>query len=265
MKQNTLRVGLIGYGSIGQEVARLVTARADGEVTLIGALVRHAERDRPFGLPIFTTCAELLAKQPHVVVEVAGHEGLREHGPAILRSGIDLLLVSTGALAEPFVMNEMLNAARAGNAQARVVSGAIGALDALAAASVDHGITNVRHTMRRPPRSLLPSEEATKLTTAQEVFRGSARQAVLRYPEFLNVAAAVALAGKGFDQTEVLVLADPTIDRSTHEIQAEGAFGRLRFEVENVPLSTSGGTGTRLVALSIVRTLLSRHATFGIN
>jgi aspartate dehydrogenase len=109
---------------------------------------------------------------------------------------------------------------------------------------------------------LLAAEKAAKLTTVSEVFRGTARQAVLRFPEFLNVAAAVALAGNGLDQTEVLVLADPTIERSTHEIQAEGAFGVFRFEIENVPLSTNSGTGTRLVALSLVRALLSRRAVF---
>ena len=48
----------------------------------------------------------------------------------------------------------------------------------------------------------------------------------------------------------------------SHAVQAEGTFGKLRFEVENVPLNTSGGTGTRLVALSIVRALLARRAAF---
>ncbi len=146
--------------------------------------------------------------------------------------------------------------------KARVVSGAIGALDALTAASVDGGITRVTHTMRRPPHSLLAASEAAQLTTAREVFRGTARQAAVRFPHFLNVAAAVALASNGLDQTEVIVLADPAIERSTHEIHAEGTFGTFRFAIENVPLSTSGGTGTRLVALSIVRALLSRQALF---
>ena len=47
-----------------------------------------------------------------------------------------------------------------------------------------------------------------------------------------------------------------------HEIQAEGTFGNRRFEAENVPFSTSDETGTRLEALSIVRALLSRRASF---
>jgi aspartate dehydrogenase len=180
----------------------------------------------------------------------------------MLRAGIDLLLVSTGALADPVFLEDMLDAARTGGARVRVISGAIGALDVLTAASVDGGISRVTHTMRRPPHSLLGALEATQLRAVREVFRGTARQAAVRFPHFLNVAAAVALASNGLDQTEVIVLADPTIQQSTHEIQAEGTFGKFQFKVENVPLSTSGGTGTRLVALSIVRALLSRHAYF---
>ena len=261
MKQQPLRVGIIGYGTIGQEVDRLVSEHTAGELLLIGALTRHA-RPHSSGLPIFTTPSELLAERPQVVVEAAGHEGLREHGPAILRAGIDLLIVSTGALAEPAFLNDLLAAAQSGGAQARVASGAIGALDALAAASIGGGITRVTHIMRRPPSSLLGASEAAQLTTAQEVFHGSARQAAVRFPHFLNVAASVALATNGLDQTEVIVFADPAIARSTHEIQAEGLFGKLRFEIENVPLSTHGGTGTRLVARSIVRALQVRRSVF---
>jgi aspartate dehydrogenase len=233
----TLRVSLIGYGAVGQEVTRLLTEQMIKDITIVGALVRHHTQQRPPGPPIVATRSALLAERPHIIVEAAGHEGLREHGAALLREGIDLLLISVGALADNTFMEELLAAAQVGNAHIRVVSGAIGALDALAAASLG-GLTSVLHTMRKPPQELLPPKEAAQITTIQEVFRGSARQAAIRFPTFLNVAAAVALAGKGFDQTEVLVLADPTIERSRHEIVAEGAFGRLQFEIKNTPIQS---------------------------
>ena len=256
-----LRVGLIGFGAIGQDIAHLVKERASADMMLVGALVRHPTRPRPAGSPkIVATCSALVAEQPDVVVEVAGHEGLREHASALLRAGIDLLLVSSGALAEPEVLDELLVAAQAGSAQARVVSGGIGALDALAAASLG-GSIQVIHTLRKPPQTLLTSEEAVRLTTACEVFRGSARQAAMHFPEFLNVAAAVALATNSFDQSEVLVIADPAVRHSLHEVQAEGAFGRLRFEIEHTPIS-GVGRGARLVAMSVVHSLLSRRAPF---
>ena len=264
MVQDLLRVGLIGYGAIGQDVSRLVAERVSGDITLVGALVRDLTRTRPSGPGLFTTSEALLTAQPQVVVEVAGHEGLREHGATILRAGVDLLLVSVGALAEPTVMRELLDAAQEGNAQMKVVSGAIGALDAIAAAAAGGGLIKVLHTMRKPPHTLLAPQEASRLTSALEVFRGTARHAVLQFPEYLNVAASVALAGNGFDLTEVVVLADPTVKHSRHEILAEGDFGRLQFAIENAPITSNPARGARLVSMSIIHTLLLRRTLFAI-
>ena len=253
-----VRVGLIGYGAIGQEVNQLIAERAATDLMVVGVLVRQDSVPRPVGSPniVFSRSA-LLAEHPDVIVEVAGQQGLREHGPAVLRAGIDLLFVSIGALAEQEMLNTFLDAARSGNAQAAVVPGAIGALDALAAASFGD-FSRVVHTMRRAPTSLLSSEEAARLTEPREVFRGTARQAARQFPEFLNVAAAVALVSRGFDLTEVRVIADPAVKHSIHEVQAEGTFGRLRFEIENVPIPRVS-RGARLVAMSVVHTLQKRH------
>ncbi len=260
MEQKTLRVGLIGYGAVGQDVSRLVVERAATDIVLVGALIRHPTSSRPPDHPkIVTTLSALLAEQPHVIVEAAGHEGLREHGPGLLRAGTDLLLISVGALADPDLLYDIEDAARQSGAQIRVASGAIGGLDALAAAALGT-LTSVTHTMRKPPKTLLTSEESAQLTDVREIFRGSARRAVKQFPEFLNVAAAVALAGRGFDLTEVRVLADPAVEHSLHEVRAEGEFGSFQFMIENKAIS-SQGRGARLVAMSIVHTLLMRRTS----
>ena len=79
------------------------------------------------------------------------------------------------------------------------------------------------------------------------------------FPESINVAAAVSLAGIGLDRTEVCVLADPSIERNMHTVVAEGAFGRLQFEIQGIPTQENPRTG-RLVAMSVMRTLLLRRA-----
>jgi aspartate dehydrogenase len=260
MQQGPLRVGLIGYGVIGQDVVRLVAERAAGTITVTGALVRDPTRTRSPEIPIITELPALLAQHPDVIVEAAGHAGLREHGEQVLRAGIDLIIISVGAPAEPSVLHALLEAAQQGNARLMIASGAIGGLDALAAASLGT-LTTVVHTMRKPPATLLPMEEATGVTSAREIFRGNAREAVQLFPAFLNVAAAVALAGLGFEQTEVRVLADPGVEHSHREVQAKGAFGTFRFEITNEPIGNVG-RGARLVAMSIIHTLLVRNASF---
>ncbi len=253
-----LRLGLIGLGAIGRGVLRLLTPADD--VQVVGALVRNASRSAP--LPLYDTLDELLARHPDVVVEVAGHEALRCYGARVLRSGVDLIMLSVGALADVDVEAELRESAAAGGSRALIASGAIGGLDALSAAAVG-GLDRVTHTTRKPARALLSAEEAAKLREPRELFRGCAREGVLKFPENINVAAAVSLAGIGLDRTEVCVIADPALERNMHEVVAHGAFGELRFEIRGVPSEDNPRTG-RIVAMSVVRTLRRMRAPLSI-
>ncbi len=257
MAKAPLRVGLIGLGTIGQGVVRLLQQQGTDSVQIVAALVRNPERSRAVDTPIVRTLDELLALRPDLVVEVAGHDGLRQHGPAVLRAGFDLVAVSVGVLAHSEVYDEILAAAEEGGTQLNIASGAVGALDAIASAR-QGGLERVTHTVRKPPSTLF-GPDAEPLTEPKIVFSGYAREAALRYPESVNVTAAVSLAGIGLDRTEVRIIADPAVDRNQHEIAAEGTFGRLRFEVQGIPTEENPRTG-RLVAMSIVNTLLAHRS-----
>lgn len=263
MEPAPLRVGLIGLGAIGTRVVELANEHAGDSILFAGALVQNAERSRANGnIPLVTTVAALLALNPDVVVEAAGHDALRAHGPAILQSGCDLIFLGVGALADPELETTIREAAIEGGATAQVASGAIGALDAISAAAVG-GIDRVTHNVRKPARTLLPHDEADKLTEPLEMFRGPAREGALIFPESINVAAAVSLAGIGLDDTEVCVIADPAVDRNQHEVEVEGDFGWMKFEIRGIPSADNPKTG-RIVAMSIVRQLMQRRASFRI-
>jgi aspartate dehydrogenase len=256
-----MRVGMIGMGAIGQGLVRIVGG--DVDIQLVGAAALDYPDDPPPGAPPQIDSLEaLLALQPDVVVEAAGHGALRAHGPAVLRAGTDLIFVSIGALADADTEREIREAAEAGGAKARFVSGAIGALDALSAAAVG-GLVRVVHTTRKPARTFLPPEEAEQLIEAKEIFHGSAREGALRFPESVNVAAAVSVAGLGLDKTELRVLADPFIDRNQHEFEAEGLFGTMHFQIRNVP-SAENPKSASIVAMSLARALRNRQASFGL-
>jgi aspartate dehydrogenase len=256
----TQRAALIGLGAIGMAVARMARDAHASEIEIVGALVRDVRRERAADAPRrLASAADLLALAPDVVVEVAGHESLRSHGVDVLRAGVDLVTVSAGALADPITCDLLMGAAREGRARIRIPSGAIGALDAIASAALG-GLDRVTHVTRKPARTLLPPDEASRLVFPKELFRGPARLGVIRFPESVNVAAAVSLAGIGFDRTELVVIADPAAERNRHEITAEGAFGALRFEIENVPTDENPRTG-RIVAMSVIRALLDRSAS----
>jgi aspartate dehydrogenase len=254
------RVGLIGFGAVGSTLTQLIAeGRGGGGLSIVSVLVRHPDRHPPSAasgaVPFVPDVEALLRLKPDVVVEAAGHDAVRIHLPAILRAGIDVLAISVGALAEPAAMDAVTAAARAGRSQLRVPSGAIAGLDAIGAAAIGE-LERVLHVVRKPPGALLAPEEARSVLAggrARELFAGSAREAALRFPANANVVAAVALAGLGLDRTEARVMADPRVSRNTHEICAEGTFGRLLVRIENTP-SENPKTG-RIVPLSLLRAL----------
>lgn len=243
----TLRVGIIGAGAIGGAVARALEAGQVPGASLQGTFTRRAEGGSG------VRSIEELVPVCDVVVEAAGHEALAEYGPQVLDAGVDLVVVSIGALADAEVRDKLQ---ASGPGRMVLCSGAIGGLDVLQAAALSGGLTEVGLTTRKRPSSL-PSDAAAAGSAADEpqlVFQGSAREAALRFPENLNVAAALALATVGFEQTHVTLIADPRVERTQHRIEASGPLGSYRFEFENEPLADNPSTSA-VVPAAVLRVL----------
>lgn len=232
-----MKIGIIGAGAIGQYVADRLAERGLGpHVVLIRSDPAGGIMD---GVPR-VRAVEDLPEGIALMVDCAGHAGLAAHGCAILARGIGLITVSLGALADPALADALADAARKGGAQLHLASGAIGALDSLQAARVG-GLDAVTYIGRKPPLGWRgsPAEQRLDLDAlaAPAVhFEGSAREAAIAYPKNANVAAAVALAGAGFDATRVQLVADPAVTANIHEIHATGAFGRFTFRIEGQAL-----------------------------
>lgn len=256
-----LTVAMVGCGAIGGAVARYL-ANYDN-VRITAAIIEPGMESR--AREVFGEEVEIghvfddIATSVDLVADCAGHPALRQHGEAILSRGVDLVSVSSGALADSELYDRLAAAARRGDSQLRVVSGAIGALDVLCAASIGT-LTRVTYRGRKPPQSWRGSPAETKLDldTLSEAaihFSGSARIAALEYPKNVNVAASVALAGIGFDETTVELIADPALERNIHEVVAEGEFGRFEFQIEGRPLPDNPRSSA-IAAMSVAREIL---------
>jgi len=257
-----MRIALIGLGAIGQEFLRSLASVAS-ETTVVGALVAHPERYADAPCPVFETLEQVIAVRPAMVVECARHAAVKAYGARVLASGLDLLVASVGALADDDLFDACKRAADAGRSQLLIPSGALAGIDALAAARLV-GLDKVVYIRRAPPSTLVRSgalseEEVARHATAFQVYAGSARAAALKYPKNANVAAAVALAGLGFDRTEVKVIADPALVHSVHVIEAAGGFGEMRTEISTRAISAAT-TSSRIVAGSLARAVLARSA-----
>lgn len=258
-------IAIIGCGAIGEAVAGYLADH--DEVTVGTAIVEPGMEARArdvFGNGVEIVCAvDEMKTRVGLAADCAGHPALRQHGAAVLAKGIELVTVSSGALGDPALYDELTAAARCGGVQLRVVSGAIGALDVLAAAGIGK-LTTVTYRGRKPPRGWRGSAAEAKLdldalSEAAVHFSGSARNAALEYPRNANVGASVALAGIGFDDTTVELIADPGAERNVHEIVAEGDFGRFEFRIEGRSLPDNPRSSA-ITAMSVVREILNPGA-----
>lgn len=261
-----LRVALIGCGAIGTAVLELV--KGDTALAVVAIVVRvggvaAAQKLAP-GVPV-GTCVP--AAGIDLVVEAAGHAAIEEHVLPALARGLPCIVASVGALSAAGLAEKLEAAAAAGHTQVQLIAGAIGAIDALAAARIG-GLQRVRYTGRKPPRAWkgTPAEQGRDLDAlTQEVviFEGSAREAASRYPKNANVAATVSLAGIGLDQTQVRLIADPAVADNVHTIEAEGGFGSFELTMRNKPLAANPKTSA-LTVYSVVRALRNQAAVLSI-
>jgi aspartate dehydrogenase len=256
-----MRVGLIGFGAIGRGVARAIGEGKAGDAELVAILVRDPAGivAPPDGVPVLSDISAVTRLRPHVVVEVAGHAALRQYAETVLQCGIDLITVSVGVFADPSFVERIAETARQYGARVKIPSGAIAGLDAIGSAGLAE-VDAVTHTVRKHPRAFTPEQlnGAPPAEGARLLYEGPARTGVQLFPENVNVAAAVSLAGIGLDRTLLRVYADPSVDRNVHEVQLCGHIGEIEIIVRNTP-SENPKTG-RIVALSVAKALRDRQA-----
>jgi aspartate dehydrogenase len=262
------RIGVIGYGGIARDLlAALREPIASGEVDLAGVLARPERlapaRERLGAVPVVASLAGLLEKKPKIVIEAAGHQAVADHGEAVVSAGTDFLVISTGALARPALLERRTAAASRHAARLLLPAGAVGGIDAIAAMRLA-GLSAVSYRAVKPPEAWRgsPAERITdldRLAARTVLYHGNAREAALRFPQNANVVATVALSGLGFEATRVELVADPDASGNRHEIEAEGATGRIAIALQGKPSAANPKTSA-LTAFSIARAVLNEAA-----
>lgn len=266
-REASFGVGLIGCGAIGTVLARAVDEGKAGKTRLVVVYDLNHQKSRELvdklsrKPKISKSFAEFLNHEDtNLVIEAASQDAVRQYASKVLRAGKDLIIMSVGALVDSKLRNEIKTLADSGGRKVYVPSGAIAGLDGLKSAAVGR-VDKVTLTTRKPPEGLKGAPYLQRkgikidgLSKPKMVYKGSAVEACKLFPANVNVAAALSLAGIGPENTEVRIVADPTIRRNLHEIEVKGEFGEFRVKTENVP-SPSNPRTSYLAALSAVATL----------
>jgi aspartate dehydrogenase len=254
-----VRIGIAGFGAIGQSVAKSLDAGAVPGVALAAVAVRDPARQAAVSWqskpPVFTTL-DGLEPLCDVVVECAPAAVFAQAIGPMLRAGKKAVVLSSGALLSN---SELIDVARASGGQILVPSGAILGLDALTAAA-EGKIHSVTMITRKPVRGLLGAPylaanniDISAITEPTLIFRGSPREAATGFPANLNVAVSVSLAGIGPDRTTLEIWADPKLERNMHRVEVDSDSASFSMEIQNIP-SDNPKTG-RITAQSVLAVL----------
>ena len=253
-------VAIGGLGAIGFPLAQRLTQGLPGfRLAAVAArdVARAEARLAAAGIAVPVVPLADLARRADIVVECLPAEQFRAIAEPAIAGGRIFVPLSAGALLDHA---DLVERARQTGARIVVPTGALLGLDAVRAAA-EGEIRSVVITTRKPPRGLAGAPYLVErgisledLAAPLKVFEGSARDGARGFPDNVNVAAALALAGIGPERTRLAIWADPALDRNTHLIEVDADSARFSMTIQNIPSAENPRTG-RLTPLSVIACL----------
>ncbi|MBM4248065.1 MAG: aspartate dehydrogenase [Euryarchaeota archaeon] len=254
-----VRLALIGCGAIGSTIASMVEDMPEIESIYLYDRSKRMEKGLARSLKkgrILEDIVEIIERSD-LVIEAASQEAAKKYAPVALEKGKSVLILSVGALVDRPFRERIEEIARRRHRKIYLASGAIAGIDGVCAAATAK-IEEVMLNTIKPPEAFRQSSyvldhkiNLNAIVKPTVLFEGSAAEAVTHFPQNINVAAALSLAGIGFERTRVRIIADPNTNRNIHKLLVKGDFGVLEIEVRNVPSPKNPKT-SYLAALSAV-------------
>lgn len=261
-----LKIGLIGCGAIGSELARSVETRFFDKASLEAVCEIDETRAKDFVSKlkyIPQVCnVDDLVDRVDLVIESASLTIVPEVLRLAIEKGKDILVLSVGGL---FGQEELMKQAEEKGVQIYVPSGAIGGMDAVKAAHIG-GIQSIQLETIKPPMSYEGAPyvvnkgiDLSEIKEETVLFEGSAEEAIKGFPRNINVSAILSFCGLGEKRTKVKIVALPGTPWNSHQVTLEGTFGRFTARADNEPLKSNPKTSalSPLSAIALLREILS--------
>jgi aspartate dehydrogenase len=202
---------------------------------------------------------ELGYRQLDLIIETAHADVVKELSPRI-KSGTDFMISSVTSLSDSACRLRMERHAIKNGQKIFLPHGAILGLDGLRDGR--KLLNSVTITTTKHPNNLgMPD---SKLTKPKLVFEGSTQVACEKFPRNVNVHAAIALAGIGFEATKSIVIADPNTNKMQHKIEVEGRGLNWNLEIESFSAGTVTGSYTPESIYQSLVNILSEKTGFRI-
>jgi aspartate dehydrogenase len=256
-----LKVGIIGCGTIGSEIAASCVTLLKEKVELSALYDIDTKKTEHLSRlvkgNIVAGSMDEAFNKADLIVESASASVSREVVAKAVEKSKAVLVMSVGGLIES---EGLLNEADKKNIRVYFPSGAISGVDGLKAAALSK-ITAVTLTTKKPLKGLEGApylkEKNINLDSVRAektLFDGSPIEAIKGFPKNINVASVLSLAGIGAKKTRVKIVTSPEYTKNVHEIEITGDFGRITTRTENVPSKKNPKTSA-LAILSAIATL----------
>jgi len=258
-----LKIGIVGCGAIGSSLAKEIVVGLRDSACLVALYDIKFEKSKSLSKKLVKNtkfCVvnlETLIRKSDLVIESSCAKAAWEIARKSLSNGRKVMVMSVGGMVGH--LDQLLVLAKKFNAQVYFPSGAISGIDALKAANID-GVQRVVLTTRKHPDAFKGVEYVVKkfklagLKKDKILFSGTAGQAVKYFPQNVNVAAVLGLAGIGMYKTKVRIIASPSVHKNIHEILIESKAAKIFTRTENI-LHPQNPKTSYLAVLSAIATL----------
>lgn len=256
-----IRLGIIGCGAMGSEIARACSKRLKDRFSLYAICdidkKKAAALKDTLASSVLILDLNIMIKKADFIVEAASASISAKVLENCVRHKRDCLIMSVGGLVGK---EKLLEDANRKSVRVYLPSGALCGIDGLKSASCG-AIESVTLTTRKPPKGLAGAPylsqkniDVSALREETVIFEGSAEDAVKGFPQNVNVSAVLSLAGIGAKKTRVRIVACPASAVNSHEVEVSGEFGRIAAKTENAPSKTNPKTSA-LAIFSAIATL----------
>lgn len=252
-----MKVGIIGCGAIANIITTSMVPEENGIdiAYFFDKDIERAENLASLAGGVAVLDFDDMLDDVDLILECAAPVSVKEYAPKVLSHGIDMIVMSIGALMDNKFYKELESLAKENNAKIHLPSGAIVGLDGIKAVA-KFGLEEVSLVTRKSPKSL-----GKDIDTEEVLFEGKASDAVKEFPLNINVAATISIACQ--KDIDVKIIVDPKVDRNVHEITAKGDFGEFKTTTMNYPCAANPKT-SMLAALSAIRLLKSFNETISV-
>lgn len=252
-----MKIGVIGCGAIGSVLCKFIDEELKGSQLVAICDIDKAKAEKLSkslkSRPLVTDMASVIDKTD-IVIEAVSPSIIRPLLEKCIEKRRHLMVMSVGGIIQNMDLVDKLTA------RLFIPSGAICGIDGVKAASIER-VDSVTITTTKNPKGLEGAPyvlknkiKLNKIKEKKVLFEGNALEAIKGFPNNVNVAATLSLAGIGAEKTKVKVVVDPSIKRNMHEIEVIGSFGKLYTKTENI-VSPLNPKTSHMAVLSACATL----------